>query len=237
MGLHIGATIAIVATWAIVLLTAFQASGVPAQPGVAISGKLNPSVAQTVQITLSSELYSFQPPNSIVQLGGGFAYSIIEQNTTYLAFNQRAAYSVVGSPSSGVYQVATTISVSVAKLCSGSACAGFVENITVVAHTYTSTYLAFWSSPTVAVEFSNAAQPTVLHGSFQGQTVTANSVSPGTTSSNGFNVEFWGFLFLGVGVTLLLVGFTMLKHPLVLVSGVIILLVDLFLVVIWLGVV
>lgn len=159
----------------VLLVTAFTASGAPSAPTATISATPNPSQAQTLVVTLQTQLYSFQPPNSIDLLGTQFLYTVnvttASGGTNTVASNQKVAASVV-SQSGQLFTLTATVSVSVGALCSTS-CGSFIDNITVTAQSLSPTYPKFWSSPTSVIVFSNAAvfdkgptNPPVSYGSF-----------------------------------------------------------------------
>jgi hypothetical protein len=215
------------------VLVLFQAEGAPSQPGVALSGQLNPSTAQTVQVTFTNYLYSTQPPNSIVDLGTAVVYSVLVDNTTSLAFNQRAATSTV-AVSGQEYKVVATVSVAIPQLCSGTACSGFVENFTVSAYAAVSTYVGFWNSPTLTVSFSNTGGPArVLAGAFAGQAVTATAVSNGPSSPATFYYETFGMLTLFVGLGFLVAYLFLMPHQASLVTAIILILVFIVEYILW----
>jgi hypothetical protein len=219
---HIAGGAAIALITAVALLVAFQAQGAPAQPGVQLNGQLNPQVAQSVQITLTSSLYGFVPSNSIFQLGGYFVYtvSVLEGSTnTVLASKLTTAFNVL-SANGFQDQVASTISVSVPALCTSGACGGYAENLTVSAYAAVKTYPAFWSSSQVTVSFSNIGNAVVDQGAFAGQAVTTTAVSAGTPNPNGFYAQFYEVLVLMIGLDLLIGGFVLLKmNPYVIGAG------------------
>lgn len=199
------AVVVMIVVAAVLGLVLFQAQGAPSQPGVALSGTLTPSTAQTVQFTFTNTLYSVQPPNSIVDLGTAVVYSIVANNITDLAFHDKAATSVV-AVSGSVYTVSITVSVSVPQLCTGAACGGFVENLTVTAYATTATYVGFWTSHVVQVSFFSGGAPTrVTEGAFDGQVVTSSSVSSGAADPSTFYYETFGMVTV-FGAILFLVG-------------------------------
>jgi hypothetical protein len=155
------AVVAAAAIFVIVMgLAAFVSIGAPGAPTAQLSGTLNPSVAQTVQITLESQVYSTVVPNSIFNLGSNLLYTVTYWNAANqpvnVLFNQHAAASVLTS-TGFLYTIGTTISVSIPALCTASTCGTFIENLTVTATAQVQSYATLWASPISVIAFSTAA--------------------------------------------------------------------------------
>lgn len=154
---HWGIAVALGAAAAILLLAAFTAQGTPAATTAQLSGPLNAVQSQSLQLTLTTQVLSLQPPNSIDLLGGHFLYSISQTNAqnglTVIAQSQSVAFNVVSSAGSS-YTVSATVSVSTVASCSGTGCPGVTENLTVTVQAILSTYWGVHAGPTNVIVFS-----------------------------------------------------------------------------------
>jgi len=202
----VGVAILVVLVLALGLILV-QAEGAPSTPGVALSGTLTPSTAQTVQVTFTNTMYATQPVNSVLNFGTAVIYKAIVNNITVVAFNQKIATSPVAS-SGTLYTMQATVNINIPQLCSGSTCLGFIENLTVTAYATTSTWVGWWQSSSVTVSFLSSTQ---------GQQVTA----PGTAPLGAFLYETIGMATIFAALILVAIGFSVSKPDWFLVGAVI----------------
>jgi hypothetical protein len=183
-----------------------QAEGAPSTPGVALSGSLNPSVAQTIQVTFTNTMYAAQPVNSVLNFGTAIIYTIIANNITTIAFNQKVATSPISS-SGALYTMQATVSLAIPQLCSGSACVGFTENLTVKAYATASTWVGFWQSSTVTASFLSSG------------TTTPAPTQPGSAPIAEFYYETLGMVTLFAAFALFVIGAFGIRPTETLVAG------------------
>jgi len=154
----IGAAIAIV----VLLFLTICAQGAPSAPTASTGATLNPSTAQSVQVTLKTQFYSLVAPNTIYQIGAKFIYSVVETggggNPVILATNLTASATSISVGSNNLCTMIGAFTVTTVAVCSSPlTCGTAPENLTITATADVSTYLAFWTSPTSTIVFSNVA--------------------------------------------------------------------------------
>jgi hypothetical protein len=187
------------------------AQGAPARPTAQFGGTITPGAGQTLQVQLSTQFYSLVAPNTIFQPGSKFVYSATETGSTsgptVLAINQTAAPTAVKSEGAGgtLYTVTSSFTLTTVAICSGDACLNAVENITIQATAYVSTYEAFWTSPQATI---------VLSSSHSFYSVPAQPAP----DPNGFYLEFYGVITLALAVDLIL-GAVAFSRPEIAVLG------------------
>ena len=185
----------------IAIYAGLLAQGAPSAPVLVNNTTLNPGVAQTVSITVTSQLYSAQTPNSIFLLGNKLLYSAW-QGTTLLAADQVIAMNAVAS-SGLLYTVQVAVPVFAAQLCQPAACGGVVDNITIRAQTQITVYGGLYVSPWENITFSNVQSYT-----------THQNTNPAVPMSN-FAWNFGGSITLLFAVAFL-VAWVMKPSPVIL---------------------
>lgn len=157
-----GLVVAVAVVVTIVLaIVALLAGGAPSAPSGTVSTALDPHVAQTLSVTLQSDVYSTLPPGTAGNPAPYFTYSAYQSSAaggmTVLAYNQQVAAKAV-SGSGGIYTLTATFTVTTAAICSGSGCAsGVAMNLTVYATATNPTLLSTESSANATLVFSNYA--------------------------------------------------------------------------------
>lgn len=197
---------------AILVLSAFTAQGTPAAPTAVLSGTLNPSLSQNYQLTLSTQVYSITPPNSIYMLGGNFVYSIAQPDgkggTIVLAQAQHAPLTVANQ-SGFVYTVQATVSFTTTAICGSAGCQGSVMDLTVTAYAIVNTYWGSFLSPTAYIQFStnSAYQSIPAQGSPPVDDFLLELIGPlagagmlGTAAAGVIGPKQW---FIGTGLSAL----------------------------------
>lgn len=159
-GLAIGAAIVIAV---VIAVQVFTAQGAPSQPTVALESSLTPGAAQTVTFVVSSNVYSFQPPNSIDLLGAKAQYSVWQNNATVV--NGGTSSLAVSASSGDLYTMTTTIQVTLGSICSGAACSSSQDKVAIHAVALVSTYDGLYQSPSVNYTFQPGVPPVVTQGS------------------------------------------------------------------------
>ena len=185
-------------------IAAFTAQGPPSTPSITSPTSLTPATAQTFTFTMTSNVYSLQPPNSIDLLGTKLIYSVY-QNGKEIADNLNVAPSIVGQNGSE-FTLAATVQVNLPSICSGSGCVGITDNVTVVAQMQVDTYDTVWFSPVSTVSFGTGQAP--------------SQVQP--ANPNGFYLELIGPLTgiaLMVGIVWVVFKPDLLSFGLTFVSG------------------
>lgn len=173
----------------------FTAQGAPSTPGIQINTPLNPSVSQTIQVLITTKMYSSQPPNSIDLLGSKIVYSAWA-GTVNVAFHQSAAIGILSSSGgflSTVYTLGTTVTFTLGSSCVTAGCPGATSNFSVSAQAQVSTYFA-------GTLFSPVANVTFVNNGQAGGTTAADA----PTSSYYYQV--FGPVTLAAAIVLLLVG-------------------------------
>jgi hypothetical protein len=170
----------------VLLIIAFVAVGAPATPGVALAQTLNPSVAQSVQLTFNSAVRAFDGPNSIVETGPHVTYSVWAGSTILYA-NQTQGLSPGSGASLFYYPVTGTVMINIPLLCS-STCATYLEVIKVQAQVITQSFWpgGVWASSVATVNFTNSAGASV-------------GTQPGVAPAGAFAMEL-GVPLLGLVV-------------------------------------
>ncbi|MDE1821575.1 MAG: hypothetical protein KGI98_12110 [Euryarchaeota archaeon] len=173
---------------------AFTAEGAPSAPTMQLQSALTPSTAQTAQIVITSQVYSVQPPNSIDLLGAKVVYTAW-QNGVQVSLTQSQALGVTGG-SGSLYTLTGTLPVALSQVCSGSACGGYAENVTVTAQVVVSTYDGVYSSAPVTVTFLSNGQGSLMPA-------FGPTSQPGP-SSGQFNFNLYGALAAATALELTL---------------------------------
>jgi hypothetical protein len=212
------------------VLGAPTAQGSPASPTAFISTNLVPTAAQTIQVTLSTQVYSVLAPTVT------FLYSATQTATggsVSLASNVVVTGNVIQSNVNGtafLSTVAATVTFTTSALC--ATCTGSPVNLTltVQAIAHAGAYSIFqrtWTSPITTIVFSSTAAY---------KSVPAVGASSGSAPSTTFYGEFAGSLLLLIAVVLIAFAF-LIRTPTVFVSlltaGVIVLMGGLYLVLMW----
>ncbi len=184
--------IAVVIALAVVIgVQVFTAQGAPSAPSVTLQGSLTPGSAQTATFTVTSSVYSVQPPNSIDLLGAKVQYAVWQNNVSLQSGS--SALSVVSS-SGDVYTMQATVSVPIPALCSSSGCRGAVDKVAFDTHALVSTYAGLYSSPTVNYTFQPGIVPTM-----------AGNPSPNSAPLPTFLVNTVGMVLAGLAIGLFIV--------------------------------
>lgn len=151
------AAVVIVVSLALAGLAA-TAEGAPSAPSASLAGTMNPALTQTLQVTLSTQVYSTASPNSVLFPPPSFLYSASATNSqggqAVLASNVHVTATVSNS-SGSLYTLTASVSFTVAAICSGATCPGTPENLTITVSASTTTYLGTQFSPTSKIVFSD----------------------------------------------------------------------------------
>ena len=207
MGNAVTGVILGILAFALIVFALFWATGAPSSPTATLSGQINPAQAQSLQLTLTSQVDSTIAPNSINQLGQTFVVTVTESNAnggkTTVLQNQHvvAAAQVSSWPT---FNLTATITVSTVAVCSGSSCAGAISNITVTAQALT--WGGGLASPVVTMTFSSNSAYTSVP-------------AVGPVNSNSYLEQFAGPLLMGIGIAILAVSTTFVPHKVGYVLG------------------
>lgn len=191
----------------LIVFSLFWATGAPSSPTGTLSGQINPAQAQSLQLTLTSQVDSTIAPNSINQLGQTFVVTVTETNSnggkTTIFQNQHvgAAAQVSQWPT---FNLTATITVNTVAVCSGSGCAGAISNITVTAQALT--WGGGLASPTVTMVFSS-----------NGAYTSVPAVGP--VNTNSYVQQFVGPMLMGIGIAVLAVSTSVAPHKVAYVVG------------------
>ena len=179
----------------VLLIIAFVAAGAPATPGVSLAQTLNPSAAQSIQLTFNSAVRAFDGPNSIVETGPHVTYSVWAGSTILYA-NQTQGLAAAAGASLFYYPVTGTVTINIPVLCT-STCATYNEVIKIQMQVISQTFWpgGVWASSLVTVNFTNSAG-------------ASGNVQPGTAPAGAFAMEL-GVPLLGLVIldTVLLCAF------------------------------
>lgn len=189
---HRAAGAALVIVGAIFMVFAlFWATGAPSAPTAQLSGTINPSQAQSFQLTFTTTAGSTIAPNGVNQLPPDFVYSISETNaqggTTVVAQSQSVA-AKAASAGWPEWTLTGTVAVSTVALCSSS-CGATVSNITVTVQAFTQG--GGLSSPVSTIVFSSSPVYS-----------TAQAPTPAPAPASYWE-QFLGAGLLGVGLVML----------------------------------
>jgi hypothetical protein len=207
MAVKIWAIVLGVALAFILIFLALAAQGPSTPPSISLSSAPNPTLAQTLQVTISLSFYSFQTPNTIFQSGVNIHYSVW-QNANLLTGNQTISPNPV-SQSGFVFTVSATFSITTAQLCTASTtCTQTVDNITVSAYSIVKTYPVWWTSSTTKTTFSNA------------YATTGNPPAGTAAPVAGFYLQLFGFVF-GAVIVAALCAYIAVPHKAFLIVGVV----------------
>jgi hypothetical protein len=138
----------------------FSAIGAPSAPTVSLAQTLTPSQAQTVSLTIVSNVYAVLPPNSVYFLGTNAIFTVIVGSTTIVA-NASLGLNT-GTNAGNGYPVIGTAQVSIPQLCSTGTCPTYTENLTVYATVFVHSLWGTYSSTTKTV-LGYGATPVVAH--------------------------------------------------------------------------
>jgi hypothetical protein len=156
-----GWVIAVLAITAAVLgLLAFLfAQGAPTQPSAQLYTQIQPNTAQGLLVQIQFGFYSIVAPNNIWTPGFHIIYSAVERSTAgapVVLVNNGTAAPNIASSSGQFYTMSITLQITTVAACSGGACVGVMENLTVTAEAAVVTPYIAWFSPITTAVFSSS---------------------------------------------------------------------------------
>jgi hypothetical protein len=148
-----------IAVSAILAFVAFGATGAPTAPTASFNTQLTPGAAQTLQVPIYTAVYSTVSPNSLGWIGNSIVYTATASlgngaAPTVLASAQSQVVNLL-SANGSAYVLGTTLTLSIPQLCSGAACIGYTENITITAYALVG-LLSKAQSPTSVIVLSSS---------------------------------------------------------------------------------
>lgn len=226
-----GAIVGIMVAIGVVLGTfAFLfAQGAPTAPAVAMEDVLTPGTTQTVNFAFQFGFYSIASPNTVWGLGMHLTYSVVQtasNGVTHTVTANSTVAPVIESASGSFYTMGATEALSLADVCSGSACAGVTENVTVTATASIITPYAAWFSPQTVATFNQGEQGCTVSAPCEpvspstGLQEKAVAPAPTALAASTFYAELLIPLTVLVGLELLAGYAVVMKHPALAWAGV-----------------
>lgn len=209
------------------LLALLFAQGAPTPPVTSLSTPIQPGTAQSLAVQIQTGFYSISAPNTVWSPGWHFIYTVVEQTnngpSTVLANNVTASPNLI-STSGGFYVMSSAITVGTVSVCSGAACSGVTENITITAKADVVTpYVAWFSPNTVSLFLSSNSQScsasSPCYANSAGAPQPAHSPQPCPTATDTFLAEVLVPFSILIGVELIAAYAVVLQHPALPVVG------------------
>jgi len=215
-------TALIVAAALLGVLALLYAQGAPTAPNAQLYTPITPGSGQALIIQFQFGFYSISSPNTVYGEGMHITYSVVERssltNTATVLVNNLTVAPVIVSQSGEFYIMQASQSVNTVAACTGIACSGVIENITVTTQASIVTPYVTWFSQTTSSVFSSLT----ASGCTQGvpcppvSTVPAGLGTkpvPSTVAQNTFFLELFvpltAIVAIGAFVVLVMGG----KHP------------------------
>jgi hypothetical protein len=179
---------------AAIILGAFAllfAQGAPTQPIVSNSTPLSPSAGQGMSVEFEFGFSSIVAPNTVWGPGLHVIYSAVESSSAggtpvTLANNITVAPNIQAAAGT-FYTMFATVNIDTVSLCSGAACAGVIENVTITAKANVVTPYVAWFSPVTVATFTSTQTGCVVgnpcpaaSGNVPNQSVHATSTTSAT---------------------------------------------------------
>ena len=136
------------------------AQGAPTTPTAQLYTPINPtSSQQQFEVTFNSGVYSVVAPNAVWGLGMHYVYTATESasnGASYDLGSNASSAPLVGASAGGFYQLNDALTLYGLEPCSGAACAGVTETLTISVYMEVVTPFKSWLSGTATYVWSSA---------------------------------------------------------------------------------